>query len=90
MSIWCLRLLIAPSLAIDIDSDDSGDSSDSSDSGTDASSEAAESRVADTAGEGATSGLPTASDSGAITMTYRQVSPLPSHVCLQELTTQNR
>jgi hypothetical protein len=33
-----------------------------------------ESSVAATAGEGASSGLPTCSDNGEITMTYRQVS----------------
>ena len=38
---------------------------------------AAESMVAATAGKGADAGLPTASDSGEITMTFRQVCPEP-------------
>ena len=38
---------------------------------------AAESSVAATAGLGSEEGLPTCSDSGAITMTFRQVSTVP-------------
>lgn len=37
---------------------------------------AEETSVAASAGEGATKGLPTASDNGEVTMTYRQVSPI--------------
>jgi hypothetical protein len=56
---------------------DSSDSSDSSSSSTDSSTITTENRVAATAGKGATSGLPTADDSGAVSMTYRQVGRLP-------------
>lgn len=39
------------------------------------SNKAAESAVAASAGEGASSGLPTCADDGTVTMTFRQVSP---------------
>ncbi|OBS23179.1 hypothetical protein FPOA_03735 [Fusarium poae] len=39
-----------------------------------------ESSVAATAGEGATSGLPTCSENGEITMTYRQASCISKHL----------
>ncbi|KAK2764384.1 hypothetical protein FQN54_009078 [Arachnomyces sp. PD_36] len=51
---------------------DDGDSSSSSTDTT--SSDGAENRVAASAGKGASSGLPTASDTGEITMTYRQIN----------------
>lgn len=44
--------------------------------------EASETIVADTAGKGAASGLPTASDQGLITMTFYQVGDPKNHSCI--------
>lgn len=52
---------------------DSGSSDAATSTGTKTADGAVESQVAATAGKGATSGLPTASDDGVVTMTFHQV-----------------